>query len=130
MDRTDVHRPLGVTVAGSILVVVALVAAVMGMLASWASECCGSTESSDPAPALVGMLVAGALGAAAVGLVAAAMRPWHLLVLTAVAPGTCVAAAPHSSDLGALALFALLAWGGFALFLRRPSIAAWLAERG
>jgi len=108
------------------LLLLAGVAAIMGMLASWASNCCGSTDSSDPMPAVVGLLVAAALGLAGLGLIQGVMRPWLLVAMTAVVPIVCVAGAVHSSDLGQLAPFALLGWAAFALVLRADSMRAWL----
>lgn len=126
MPADSARRPATVVVAGLALLATALVSGCFGLLVTMVSNCCGSPEPPDRGPAILGITVAGCLALAAFGLMAGWMGRWLVLALTAAAPVTCFAAAPVSSDLGALAPVALLAWGAFAWFLRRPVPRAWL----
>jgi hypothetical protein len=126
MESADARRPASATAVGIILLTLAAAAVVLGLVVSWASNCCGSADASDPAPTLVGFGVGAALGLAGLGLIGGWMHQRALVATTAVVPATCIAAAPWSFDLGILAPFALIAWGLFALFLRRAGVAAWL----
>jgi hypothetical protein len=122
----DTTRPAVATLLGAVLLVAALLAAVAGLAVSWVSNCCGSAEPSDPAPALLGFVVAALLAIAAYGVVRGTMPARRLVALTAAVPAACLVAAPSSSDLATLAPFALVGWAGFAWLVTRPRMTGWL----
>ena len=105
-------------VASWVMVAVGVAAGVLGLLASWASNCCGSPDPADPTPAVLGVV----LGAVA-WLVAWGLRAgWSgglVLGLAAVLPVGCLVVGLHSTDAAGLAPFAALGWVGLAVLLWR-----------
>ncbi len=124
------RRPLPVLVVSAGLVLVGVLAAAAGLVASWISSCCGSRDPGTTTPLWIGLGLATALIWAGAGLLSARMTRRRLLLLTALAPLVCLGAAPSSSDLAALVLPAALAWAWLAFLLTRPTFTAWLAAPG
>jgi len=127
MPDEEVERPAAAVVIGTVLLLAALATAVAGLLLSWASSCCGSADSSDPVPALLGLGVASLLCLAAFGLIGGWMRRRTLVAVTAVVPVACLAGASTSSDLAGAVPVALVGWGVLAWLVSRPALAGWLS---
>lgn len=123
---TGQRRPWTVTVVSLTMLLMAICIALLGLLASAMSSCCGSRDPSDPTPAMAGLVVATVVTVAAIGLWVGAMSRRTLLATTFVAPVSCVIASAGSVDLAALFPFTALAWGLFWVFLSRPRTAAWI----
>jgi len=128
MGGMGVVRPRAVGVSACLLVVTGLVAATMGLLLSWVSNCCGSPDPADGTPALVGLAAGAALGTAGVALWRRAASRTTVLGLAAVGPVVCGIAAAGSVDFQALLPFALVAWGALWFLLRRPAAGDWLVR--
>jgi hypothetical protein len=128
MGVVVVARPRVVAVSACLLVVSGLVAAIMGLLLSWVSNCCGSPDPPDGTPALVGLVAGASLGAAGVLLWRATASRATVLGLAAVGPVVCGVAAVGSVDFQALLPCAVVAWGGLWLVLRRPAGRGWLVK--
>lgn len=104
--------------AATVLVLAALGSVLAGAAMTWLSSGVFGTGQTDARPALAGLLVGGCLATAAVGL-RAGWEPWVVLALAAALPTACLVAAPHSTDLGNLALVVMPAWGGLAWLVLR-----------
>jgi hypothetical protein len=121
-------RPRSVHLVAGVLGALAVLSALVGVAASQVSSCCGSPDPPDTTYAVVGLLVGGALVAAAGGLWARFLPSWALLACAASVPVTCAIAARSSSDLAGVLPFAVVGWVSFAWFLRRPRVARWLRD--
>lgn len=102
----------------------------VGLVAATLGGCCGSTDGSEPLPALLG------LGAGCLSALAGALL-WRggtgraaVLVPAAVVPVVCLAASASSVDLASVSPFAVAGWLGLAWFLGRGRGAGWLTRRG
>ncbi len=122
------ERPRSVSFVVVALALLAVVCVLLGLVAKQVSACCGSPDPPDGTPALVGLLVGGAVALAAAGLCAAFLPVWALVLCTAAVPITCAVAASSSSDLAALLPFAAVGWIAFWLFVRQPFVRAWLTS--
>ncbi len=112
-----------------VLVIVGLVAAMVGIAASAVDFCCGSPEPGDTTPTFVGLGVGGATILSAVLLWVGGTSRWPVLVAAAAVPVACLVAAGSSSDLAAVAAFAVVGWCLLAVFVSRGRPAAWLSGR-
>jgi hypothetical protein len=116
-------------VVAILLVLVGLVAALVGIAATAMDGCCGSRESGDTTPTLVGIGVGGATILSAVLLWVGRTSRWPVLAAAAAVPVACLVAAGSSSDLAAAAAFAVVGWCLLAVFVSRGRPAAWLSGR-
>ena len=127
---TDDPRPRSVSVVSVAMFAGAFLSAVVGLLATAVSNCCGSSDtSSDPVPLLAGLGVATALGFAAFGLWPGSLSRRALLACTAALPIVCAIASRSSSDLAGLLPFTVVGWTLLWWYLRRPPVARWLRRR-
>lgn len=116
------------TVTAVLLMLLALVTALGGLVLSWVSNCCGSPDPADPAPFGWGLVAAGLLATAGVGLLRARLSRRVVLALTFAVVLGCFVAAFNSLDLQAVFLMLLVGWVGLVLLLRRPGPAQWLGR--
>ena len=122
-------RPRSITAIAVALILVGVSSALVGMAASAASSCCGSSDPADPAPTLVGIMVAAALSAAGVGLWSGRVSRRVVLLCAAAVPVVALAASPWSSDFQGLVPVGLLGWLWLSWYLRRPVAVGWVGRR-
>jgi hypothetical protein len=112
-----------------VLILVGVMSALAGIALSAASSCCGSPDPADATPTLVGVVVAGAMSAAGVGLWSGRVSHRLLLLCGAAAPAVVIAVSPSSSDFQGLVPVAVIGWLWLWWYLRRPVATGWVGRR-
>jgi len=120
-----VERPPFVKIVAPLLCVVGLVAFLTGVVLSWASNCCGSSEGSDSRPALVGFLILVVYVFAGLLLWTGVLGRAVVAVLTGAVPLALGLTSATSSDAAGLLIPSVVLWVLFCWSLRSETVADW-----
>ena len=123
------RRPTSVSVAAALLVLAGVISVLVGLVLAWVGGCCGSSDGSDPLPALIGVGTGCLSALAGVLLWRGGTGHWAVLAPAAAVPVVCLAASASSVDLAAVSPFAVAGWLGHAWLVRRGGAATWLSRR-
>jgi uncharacterized membrane protein YfcA len=122
------RRPSSITALALFVILVGVLAALTGIGLSAVSACCGSSHPDNPAPTLVGLIVAVAMCAAGVGLWSGRASRGQVLTAVAAVPAAILAASPWSSDFSQLLPLVVGGWIWLWWYLRRSRPARWLSR--